>query len=56
MKQPTTSERAVASQIRNLESGYCNPRKFSEAAELRADLRQRGYSDAEINQMAGRGE
>lgn len=41
----------TARQIAQLEDSFCNPRKLAEASELREDLRQAGYSDAEINRM-----
>lgn len=43
--------KTTVEQIRQLEGGYCNPRKFNEAVELREDLRRGGFSDDEIERM-----
>lgn len=49
---PTDDKTAfIVSQIKQLEDGYCNPRKFNEAAELRQDLKSEGYTDDQIAAM-----
>lgn len=45
------NDREIAKHIRDLEAGYCNPRKFKEAGELREDLRIRGYSPREVERL-----
>lgn len=44
--------RTLARQVRQLEDSFCNPRKLKEAEEIRQDLRQQGYSNADIDRMA----
>ncbi|WP_415279261.1 hypothetical protein [Brucella sp. BZ] len=44
-------DRKLASQIRELENGYCNPMKLKYAQELREELQDRGYSKREIEDL-----
>lgn len=44
--------RKQAKQIAQLEDSFCNPRKLSEARELREDLKAQGYTDRQIDEMA----
>lgn len=43
----------IANDIRELEDGFCNPRKLKQAEELREELAERGYSKREIDEMVG---
>lgn len=46
------SDKDTAKQIRDLEDSLCNRRKIKEATELRDDLKQKGYSDSDIDKLA----
>lgn len=48
----TSDDKETARQIRDLEDSFCNRRKIKEAEELRQDLRQKGYTDKQIDDLA----
>ena len=52
---PHRSDRDIARDAANVDSGFCNPRKIRAAAEAHEDaidqLESRGYSRSEAEQM-----
>ena len=51
----SSTDAQLISKLEKLDYGYCNPRKAKDATEdamdLRAELRSRGFSDSEIDDI-----